>query len=265
MKKLFIFSAIILRLTVALQAQDKIFQSDGTKIEGKVIEISESRIKYKKFNMPPDSPVYSLSKNEVLMVVYENGSHEVFKTEDAAVSSEPAAEPAFQRRRVMGFDLFQHYYGNVAWFIERVKSPLYAMRFTMYFNYRNEKDREGFPIEYGFSVFPKFHVYNNDYVHLFLGPSFHHGASRKEVTTNHYGYSSGYGYEPYRYSETNTYWAVHSLTMLETGISINPVKQLDISFQGGVGLLSTGSDGPDGFTGSYDLGWKVGMSIGGKF
>ena len=76
MKKLIV---LFLFLAAFLNAQDIIYKTDGSEIQSKVIEISEDLIKYKKISNL-DGPLYSIAKNEVFMIVYENGEREVFKS-----------------------------------------------------------------------------------------------------------------------------------------------------------------------------------------
>ncbi|MDP6907865.1 MAG: hypothetical protein QF371_00090, partial [Flavobacteriales bacterium] len=50
---------------------------DGEQVEVKVLEVSKTEIKYKLTgNM--DGPIYVLSKSELYMVEYANGSKEVY-------------------------------------------------------------------------------------------------------------------------------------------------------------------------------------------
>ena len=100
MKKLIV---LFLFLAAFLNAQDIIYKTDGSEIQSKVIEISEDLIKYKKISNL-DGPLYSIAKNEVFMIVYENGEREVFKSkvenheanvnqkiQDQAITNPPAA------------------------------------------------------------------------------------------------------------------------------------------------------------------------------
>lgn len=61
-----------------LMAQDIIVKTDKTEIKSKVLEITETTIKYKKWQMQ-DGPIYNINKNEVFMVIYANGQREVIK------------------------------------------------------------------------------------------------------------------------------------------------------------------------------------------
>lgn len=62
-------------------AQDVITKSNGDDINAKVIEITQTEIKYKKFDNL-DGPIFTLSLNDVFMIKYENGIKEVFSQTD---------------------------------------------------------------------------------------------------------------------------------------------------------------------------------------
>ncbi len=52
--------------------QDVIIKKDSTKIDAKILEISQTEIKYKIFNYQ-DGPLYIVSKNDIAYVIYSNG------------------------------------------------------------------------------------------------------------------------------------------------------------------------------------------------
>jgi hypothetical protein len=76
-----IFSAIFLFVGVILpiNAQDQIVLKDGNTIEAKVMEISPSEIRYKRFNHL-DGPTIVVPISNVLSIKYENGMVEAFNT-----------------------------------------------------------------------------------------------------------------------------------------------------------------------------------------
>lgn len=82
---------LLLVAALPLMAQDMIVRRDGTIVTSKVMEISSSEIKYKKFTNP-DGPLYTLKVSEVLSINFENG--EVERFDQAAAVQAPAAEPA---------------------------------------------------------------------------------------------------------------------------------------------------------------------------
>lgn len=77
-----VFSLLVaLLLSLSSQAQDQIIKRDGQKIGCKITEIGTSEIKYyKQENL--QGPIYSISKELVQMIVFENGKKEVFNIND---------------------------------------------------------------------------------------------------------------------------------------------------------------------------------------
>lgn len=63
-----------------LFAQDTIFKRNNDKIVAKVLEITPSEIKYKKFNFQ-DGPTYVDKKSEIQIIIYSNGMKEAFEQE----------------------------------------------------------------------------------------------------------------------------------------------------------------------------------------
>jgi hypothetical protein len=94
MKKflLLVFGIMLFNL---LSAQDLIIKKNGDEINGKIQEVGITEIKYKKPGNP-DGPLYAVLKSEVFMVKYENGTKEVFTTENSAATNSNVAEPPAQ-------------------------------------------------------------------------------------------------------------------------------------------------------------------------
>lgn len=86
MKKVLLSTLVMLSLLVSVQAQDIITTKDGKDIQAKILEITTSEIKYKKFNNQ-DGPTFTLEKSEVLIVRYQNGENEIFNTPRTAGTS----------------------------------------------------------------------------------------------------------------------------------------------------------------------------------
>lgn len=63
----------------AALAQDKIYKKGGEILEVKVIEIGTDEIKYKIFN-DQSGPTYSLDKDRILKVIYQNGRSENYQS-----------------------------------------------------------------------------------------------------------------------------------------------------------------------------------------
>ena len=59
------------------KAQDIIVKTNAEEIKSKVLEVTQTEIKYKKFENLT-GPTYSISKSETFMIKYENGIKDVF-------------------------------------------------------------------------------------------------------------------------------------------------------------------------------------------
>jgi hypothetical protein len=70
--------ALLVTTTFSVSAQDKIYKNNGDVIPGKVKKVSPRTISYKRQDNP-DGPDYTIGRNEVSMIEYENGSKEFMK------------------------------------------------------------------------------------------------------------------------------------------------------------------------------------------
>ncbi|MFL5752472.1 MAG: hypothetical protein ACJ76F_03625 [Bacteroidia bacterium] len=75
--KRFLIKAAFLLLVINGFGQDTIYMKNGNILAGKVLEVSETELKYKKAENP-DGPLYSMNKFRVALVQYQNGFREVF-------------------------------------------------------------------------------------------------------------------------------------------------------------------------------------------
>ena len=85
-KVLMLSTLSILGLT-HLKAQDKITLLNGKEINAKVIEVSETEIKYKQQGVS-DGPIWVLAKMNVFSILYPNGTKDVFEIIPAVVKPE---------------------------------------------------------------------------------------------------------------------------------------------------------------------------------
>lgn len=82
-----IFCFLLFSLAGTLKAQDIIVTKEGKDIPAKVLEITETEIKYLDFENQ-EGPTHVLNKTNVLLIRYQNGKNEVF-----SVDSSPIGEP----------------------------------------------------------------------------------------------------------------------------------------------------------------------------
>ena len=79
MKKIFyLLVTSLLLVAVSVNAQDVVVFRDGSLLNAQVVEITESTIRYKKWENI-DGPIYTMSKEKILAINYENGTKEVFE------------------------------------------------------------------------------------------------------------------------------------------------------------------------------------------
>ncbi len=86
MKKFLLYSVLSL-ISVVCFSQDLIIKKNGEEIKAKVSEVNQSEIKYKKIaNLT--GPVYTISKSEVIMIRYEDGTNDIFNDDHAKNNNE---------------------------------------------------------------------------------------------------------------------------------------------------------------------------------
>jgi hypothetical protein len=66
----------LLLLSVSASAQDLLQKTDGSRVEVKVLEISDTQVRYK-LKSNPTGPTYVISKEDVIQITYESGVTEV--------------------------------------------------------------------------------------------------------------------------------------------------------------------------------------------
>lgn len=84
MKKIFLFSLILIATMTHCFSQDIITKKNAEDIKAKVLEVTTSEISFKKFDSP-NGPTYRILKTEVLMIRYQDGSKDVFSDAQAPV------------------------------------------------------------------------------------------------------------------------------------------------------------------------------------
>ncbi|MCD4792541.1 MAG: hypothetical protein K8R54_04855 [Bacteroidales bacterium] len=86
-------------ISTGTNAQDVITKTDGSDISAKVLEITITEVKYKKFENL-SGPIFTLLKSDVLMIRYENGTKDIFNetvfVEDVSTAKENTYENNIQ-------------------------------------------------------------------------------------------------------------------------------------------------------------------------
>jgi len=92
-----ILTLFLLLSTYLSFSQDIITMKSGEDIEAKVLEITVTEVKYKKFDFQ-DGPTYTILKSNTLMIRYKNGSKDIFP-EPVVVPKEDSTSNAVTDRR----------------------------------------------------------------------------------------------------------------------------------------------------------------------
>lgn len=85
--RLLTFVALLLTATFTY-AQDNIVLRNGEEIPAKVLEVSQTDLKYRKF-ANPEGPVYTAPLRDVLLIKYANGSKDSFGTNNGPLLNKP--------------------------------------------------------------------------------------------------------------------------------------------------------------------------------
>ena len=97
MKKLLFLLAAVCCMTGRISAQDMIFKTDAQSIQAKILEISTTEVRYKRFSNP-DGPTYVLPVGDISHIIYQNGERDDFNP--SAAKSEPVKLLPREERRV---------------------------------------------------------------------------------------------------------------------------------------------------------------------
>lgn len=88
--------AFALLAFISANAQDMLILKSGEDINSKIVEVGNQEIKYKKFENL-DGPTYTISKTDVFMIKYQNGTKETFDNSIASPKpnlKSPVTQPA---------------------------------------------------------------------------------------------------------------------------------------------------------------------------
>lgn len=100
MKKTHTLILTLMLYCITANSQDIIFKKNGDEIKAKVLEVSAIEVKYKRFESQ-QAATYVLDKSEIFMVKYEDGSKDIFNsdqvtntviTANSSGSNEPVSE-----------------------------------------------------------------------------------------------------------------------------------------------------------------------------
>ena len=106
-KNVFLFAMLFFVLRIS--AQDIIITTGSERIEAKILEVSSSEIKYKRFNNQ-DGPLFIIETKKVSSILYSNGEVQAFEPQEDYAKQE--SKEAYIRYPKMMKSGNRFYYGN---------------------------------------------------------------------------------------------------------------------------------------------------------
>jgi hypothetical protein len=96
MKKIILTTVVSIFTTSLCFSQDMITKKSGEDIQVKVIEVTTTEVKYKKFDNL-NGPTFTILKSDILMIRYENGTKDIFSVETKNASQDKFGKVYFFR------------------------------------------------------------------------------------------------------------------------------------------------------------------------
>jgi hypothetical protein len=236
------FLIAVTSFTITASAQDKIYKSDNSVIEAKVLEVGMDQIKYRSFSNL-DGPIYTMPKSEIAIIIYQNGQHETFSKNNKALSGQERSTSTFVydslKNSVISVNLVDVIFSNFTFSYEHfnnskrvgIKIPFsvglreenaYSYGYYGYNYYRNFNDTKIYSIGLDADFYPNGQKKRFSY---YLGPSFVYGEFNY-VSYNYF--SSSYIYS-YRKGQ-------HFGLLLNNGVVFKPSRSIAIALSTGIGF-----------------------------
>ena len=226
-----IFAAVsFFACIVSLHAQDVIYKKDKTKLEGKVLEVGDWIIKYKTATNP-EGPAYTLPKSDIAIILYQNGSSDVFLAEEKQRHKKFDSLSLNFCRNFIGVDIgefsntainmtYEHIFGKRGMFAIRLPFTV-GLATGNYYNYRQKVFSSGLDLLF----FPT----GQGKIRYFVAPYFEFGLY--ESNYSYYIYEGNY-YSPYYYHSRGFQFEGG----VKNGIQFQPTKHFSISADLGFGI-----------------------------
>jgi len=225
--KRFLLSLIFSVVASLLFGQDAIYKRDNVKIDCKVLEVGISEIKYKPTSNP-DGPIYSLNKSDVVLIIYQNGSHEVFSSAPNTSAAKTDSLKIHFCRNFIGIDVGEFVNNSIGLIYEHTfgKDGLLSFRipFSVGIN-SNSNSNSGYPtgkiFNTGFDLlyFPT----GQGVFKYYAAPYFEWGIFNER-------------YYNYNYYYSNQMQGQHLAGGLKNGVQYNPTRHFCFSADFGLGI-----------------------------
>lgn len=275
-----LFLALMLIVSIDLDAQDTLYTEDGAKKIVKIVEVSQIVVRYK-LSSSPDGLTYAITVEDVIKIVYENGTTTFFykgaskpipspevSKEEAAIQVIPLPQKPPRKivigRNIISINVLQFFTNSLmVGYEHRLKSGNNSIKIPVSFgnganvlpdtnsNYYNNKI---FSVGFDFNKYP--HRKARAKAKYFYGPSIEYG----QFTFLDYTFTPVPPYNPYDLKETSAY----VILLFQNGFLYHPANHFALSITAGVGYIQPlNEDYNDGYSGYLVI--KGGLNVGYNF
>lgn len=237
-----------------LFSQDYIYIAGGSRIAAKMLEVNPCGIKYRLYNNP-DSSCYSLPREFVVLVVYANGTYDMFSEKKIKEKRKAAFDSALVNygKNIISNNLFEFFLGNVSLSYERIfyKGKLGIKIPVISSNHPSDVSGE-FNKYLATGIDLNYYLRRKGRVRYFSGPSFETGQYR--YVQNYYFNSSPY----YQRVEREIKYKSYTVLTFNTGILFHFTPYLVSSLNCGVGFRGNFRSRPET---TVKIGYSIGLRL----
>lgn len=212
-------------------AQDIIFKKDGSKEEAKIILVGEKEIQYKKFSNQA-GPVYTLDKNDILLITYENGEYETINKQE---NIEKPVKLDFTKdfaRNVFSYHMFDLVFGDFAFSYERILSNgQVGLKIPVALGYYRHNNFGNFNNIFYSGIGVNFYPTGQGKVRYFMGPQARIGLGQDNDWVTYYDDNGNYLSDEEVENE-----GLYTQFFIDNGVIFVPVKNFSISIIASVGV-----------------------------
>jgi hypothetical protein len=206
-----------------------IYRTDGSREEARITLVGEKEIHYKK-HINLDGPEYSLSKSEILLIEYENGSYEAMG-EKSAPENGKNLNTDFARN-VISYHLFDLVFMDFTVSYERIfPSGKIGIKIPVAFGYDYYNDLYDFSNIVYSGIGVNFYPTGQGKWRYFMGPQVRFGLGRESDWLYYYDEEGLYQYDEYVENE-----GFYTKFFIDNGVMFMPVKNFSVSAIGSIGI-----------------------------
>lgn len=231
-----IIPTIFLFISLSACSQDYIYKLDSSRIAAKVLKVEPGRIRYRLFNNA-DTTIYSISKEALVLIVYGNGTYDMFQQKKSPKPKRKQDTLDFSPgKNVIGCNLLEFVIGNTSFSYERIvfqgnigiKIPF---AFTTIKNPQIDNFQKAWATGVDFDYYPR----KPKRVNFFVGPSLETGQYKKE---RYYGYTNSQnGYTNSQYNTANdivTDYYNYTIISVNSGFVVHLTSKINTSIYCGI-------------------------------